>query len=502
MRATRVQFSKTSGRSAAAVVLCLTAGLIIVAGPTKALGALFGAVLICLSLARPMIGMVIVIFANTSFQVLGSSPLTGFPVSVSKLFGVITVGSVLLHVMFMGWRITASPLYRPMLVFLMWVLIGDFVARNAETSFLEGTNRLLMMLLLTTSVATLAGQSQKALDLIVVAISAAIAFCGLIGLAEHFLPSLALQSDDPRLPEGAIGGVIDSESLEGVVIKRITGGIGDANWLAYTVAIAVPLLIYCWHRFTGTWWRVLILVMGGLQLIALVFSYTRTGFLGLGVAGLYLAVRGVVPLRPLMFILALGFCGSIIYLPPGLVDRMFSAKYLKEGSTPLRTLFFDHAVDIWLEEPIAGHGYKGFGDKFYTAVKVTLPNDLRLQAWAEDMERAVVEGRELVSNIGAHNLQLEILVEYGLIGFVLYFGVFVMGFIEMRRVEIRGPPHLRVLAIAISAGMIAFLVCGLLGHAKYLKIVWLMFGVLMAVARISRIGDSSARNLLDTWQAK
>jgi hypothetical protein len=62
--------------------------------------------------------------------------------------------------------------------------------------------------------------------------------------------------------------------------------------------------------------------------------------------------------------------------------------------------------------------------------------------------------------------------------------------------EQRGPPHLRLLAIALSASLIAFLVCGLLGHAKYLKFLWIIFGVVMAAARVSRLGDSPVRPLL------
>jgi len=471
--------------------------MIFMVGATKGLVVVLALIIVSVAFVHPMTGLTIAVFANTSLQVLGSSHIIGAPASLSKIFGAVTVGALILHMAYAKWKITASPIYIPILAFLVVVFAWDTQVANPETGFFEGTIRLFLMILLCTTVATFAGQSQRKLDQTVLAFIFAISLTGIIGLAEHFLPSLALKSDDPRLAQGAIGGIIDAESLTGVVIKRITGGIGDANWLSYTIAMAVPLLIYGWHRWTSFWSRSLILSLGGLQLIALVLSYTRTGFMGLAVAFVYLLLRRVLPLRPVMAIIVMGLAMSMVYLPPGFMDRMFSSKYLKEGSTPIRRLYFEYAVEIWKDQPVFGYGYKGFGINFYNRVMATSPDSHRLAWWQDDLENSVVDGRELVSNIGAHNLELELLIEYGLLGAFLYFSIFWVAFSEMRKVMVRGPPHLRILAIAISAGLLAFLTCGFLGHAKYLKFLWLLFGLAMAVRRVSLVGDSPTRSLFE-----
>lgn len=491
----RLDFGPTQGLLIGGLVLCwlLLSALL---DPMKATIALIGLAAVAFSLASPIVGLWINIFANTSLQVLGSAPVTGAPASLSKVFAMVSLVAILLHQIFANWKITASPVYAAMLAYAVPVLIWDFFPYHPEIATLEGTGRFVQMALLCWLIAMIGGQGQRALDQTVIAIFAAIALCGIIGAAEHFLPSLAVESDDPKVAAGALGGVIDRESLEGVVLKRITGGIGDANWLAYTIAIVLPLLIYCWQRWPGFWMRALFLGLAGLQMIALVFSYTRTGFLGLGFAGLYLILRGVVPLRPLLAALGAVAIVAMVDMPAGFADRMFSSRYLKEGSTPLRTFFVTEAWGMFAEHPFLGSGFKSFGPKFYEDMQTRLPEDPRLEAWAADTVSAVRDGRELVTNIGAHNLALELLVEYGLVGLGLYALMIGIVWREATRLEQTGPPHLRLLAICIKAGLVAFLVCGFLGHNKYLKILWIMIGLLLAARRVGLMGESGSRSLL------
>lgn len=490
--------------SAPYAILCLAIGIaaILSLGPFKGLLAALGVIGVFVSISQPLVALAVVIFANTSLQVIGSSHIIGLPSSLSKIYGAIALGSIILHMVFAGWKPTASAIYKPIFLFLIFVVGWDLARRYPETGMLEGTSRMLLTILLTALAATIAGQSQRALDATIMILSAAMALTGIIGLMEHFLPSLAIESDDPRLALGALGGVIDSESLDGVIIKRITGGIGDANWLSYSIAMSIPLILYAWQRWTDFWTRFVVAAFGLLQMIALTLSYTRTGFFGLGIAGLFLFIRGVIPLRLALAAGTTMLVGLLIYLPPGFLDRMFSQKYLSEGSTPLRSLLVTRAADIWLESPIVGHGYKAFGFRFYDDVREHLPDDIRLQAWVEDMELAVNEGRELVSNIGAHNLQLEILVEYGAVGLILFSAIFFSAFRELWRMEKTGPPRLRLLAIALEASLLAFLVCSLFGHAKFLKLLWLILGLVMAARRISVVGDSPVRSLLAPRSAR
>lgn len=479
--------------------LAIVVPVFLILEPVKAIILSIGLVVVVVSLLQPIVGLWINLLANTSFQVLGSAHIIGAPASLSKMMGVVSIAAVLLHMMFAGWKATKSPMYYSLALFLIPVMGWDLMTNHPEIGSMEGTVRFVLMIFLLFHTSTIGGQNRRSLEMLVIGLFAAIAICGIIGLAEHFLPSLAIESDDPRLAQGAIGAVIDRESLDGVALKRITGGIGDANWLAYSVAMTLPLIVYLWHRWPGFWPRSLFSLMAALQLIALVYSFTRTGFLGLGLAFVYLVYRGVIPLRPILASSAICFAVALVALPQGFTERMFSVSYLKEGSTPLRGYFVSEAWQIFLEKPVFGHGYRLFGPRFYDGLVTNLPEDTRLQAWARETRKSVEDGRELVTNIGTHNLQLELLVEYGLFGALIYFSLFVVAWREAGKIEATGPPALRILAIALKASLLAFLACGLLGHAKYLKLLWLIFGILMAARRVSAVGDSPVSALLD-WR--
>ncbi len=480
----------------AVVLVCVWAALSFAMDPMKATIVMLAIGTVFLSLVVPMVGLWINLFANSSLQVLGSAHIIGAPTSLSKMFGMVSLAAIILHFLFANWKVTGSALYKALFLFAIPVLIWDFFPVSNEVGTMEGISRLSQMVLLVFLISTIAGQSRRALDLAVLGLFCAVALCGIIGAAEHFLPSFAIESDDPRVAAGTLGAVIDRESLDGVALKRISGGVGDANWLAYTIAITVPLLVYAWDRWKGLWVRSVFLFLAALQMIALVLSYTRTGFLGLGFAGLYLILRGVVPLRPLLAIVGVGAIGFMLALPEGFVDRMFSPSYLKEGSTPLRAFFVTEASNLFMQNPLVGTGFKSFGAQFYEGIQTRLPEDVRLEAWANDTIDSVESGRELVSNIGAHNLALELLVEYGLVGAVLYGLIFVVAWREATLLEQSGDRSLRIMGTVMKAAMIAFMFCGLLGHNKYLKIIWIMFGLLLAARRLAIVGDSGTDNLL------
>lgn len=67
-------------------------------GPSKSVAAVLGLGLIVAILEWPIIGLVAVVLSGTCFQIMGSEAITGLPLSLGKLFGLLAMGAWLLKV--------------------------------------------------------------------------------------------------------------------------------------------------------------------------------------------------------------------------------------------------------------------------------------------------------------------------------------------------------------------------------------------------------------------
>jgi O-antigen ligase len=430
----------------------------------------------------PVIGLVMVIFAETSFQILGSEHITGLPLSLGKLLGMLTLVMWALKVMRDRLPLTYTPQLLALLSYIGAMIVVAIVVHPREPSYENGFFKFLQVALLYFLVANIAGLDHRRLILTCAAISAALALCGLIGVFEHFVPSLGMESDDPELRLGAVGGIIDRGSIYGVAIRRITGGLGDANWLAYSLAATLPLNLFWWRRARTLLGAGIVLAAALLQALGLVLSYTRAGFLGLGAAVVYLLWHRVLPLRLVVAGALVAVLIGLVWLPAGFLQRMFSLEYLEEGSTPMRQDLTGTALYFALQRPIFGYGYGQFGVEFMARIDTDLKD--RVGAWGFDLARAVNNGQEDVHNIGAHNLYLEVMVEYGLLGLIPFMSFLFLALHDLRLCRRYGSEEDRLLAYCLSAGLIAFYTCGMLGHAKYLKILWLLTGLAAAHRRV------------------
>ena len=154
----------------------------------------------------------------------------------------------------------------------------------------------------------------------------------------------------------------------------------------------------------------------------------------------------------------------------------------------MRTDLYRSALHIAAERPIFGWGYGQFGYQFIKRLNTDM--SMRVGAWGADLQRAIDRGQEQVYNIGTHNLYLEIQVEYGLLGLIPFLGFLYLVLNDYRLGMSIGDEDLRNLSIYLFAGTIAFLACGMLGHAKMLKILWILAGLGVAVRRLAILGDT------------
>ncbi len=473
-----------------AMALAAATLLIFATGGFVGIATLAGIAVLATIFARPLWGVVAVVFCGTCFQIVGSTHMTGLPLSLAKIIGLLAFASWLIYMVMNRRPLTYSPQMIPLGIFGLIIVVSAIINPSEEGApVLEGLFKFLQLYLFYILISNMGGESKKALRVVCMALTLAITICGIIAILEFCLPSFAVESDDPRLEKGILAAVVDRESIASGDIKRVTGGLADANWLSYTMAAVIPLNIFWWRKFRSLGARMGVIAIASIQLLGLVLTYTRTGYLGLAVAAVFLMFKKRIPWTSMAMMFMVGIIAAMIWMPPGFTERILSVKYMKEGSTPMRRDLFRAAAHMIKERPLFGLGYGQYGYEFYR--KLSTDSSMRVGAWGADLEYAVEEGQEQIHNIGAHSMYLEVLVEYGVIGFIPFVLWLFFVLKDCRLAEKCGDPELADLAVCLYAGAIAFYTCGILGHAKILKILWILAAMAAALRRVAISQDNN-----------
>ena len=474
--------------AAGTVGAVLFAGAAIV-GPLLALGAVLGTAMTAAVYWYPIVGLGLMILTGTALQVLGSEHLTGLPLSLGKVAGMVTLLTWALRSLLHRRPMTWSPQIGAFALFFVAVWLAGFIAPDTGEAR-EALFRYAQLFLLFFMIANIAGESDRHLDQAIVAFTASMALSSMIGLAEYFLPALSIEYDDSALAKSSIGAQIDRVSLDGVEVKRITGGLGDSNWFSYTLVGVLPLNIYLFHRYAQPLARSLILAAGALQSVCVVLSLTRSAMMALAVAIFVLLLRRRLPLMPLLLAAGIGVGAIFVWNPPGL-QRIYSFEYAKVGSTPLRSWMLYGGVALILEQPVTGYGYNQYGSNFLRWLGAQPGLDEAVEDWENEFFRLVASGEERVEWVMPHNTLLQVWIEFGLLGMLAFTGFLWALLRDLGTSRRLGTPAQGELADCLLAATLGFLVCAMFGHLLLLKVVWMLGGLGAALCRVSVAGAAA-----------
>lgn len=244
-------------------------------------------------------------------------------------------------------------------------------------------------------------------------------------------------------------------------VERGYGLIGMATQVGVTFCLGVPLIasLLLDERRKKT----LLLLAFALGCFGLVVSFSRGAIVGVFIA-LYFLLIFYKKYKLLSFlstagILLLLFYGSLMTLLP---DNLSFFLQGKDGSASARVPYTMIALEMFIDRPITGFGFGGYY-KFCTEYGSPI-------------------------HIEAHNTYAQVLVEYGLIGFLLFLLVITLsirGYVSYLR---RGrSAEIRVHAIGYLSGLIAVLIDAAVHCFEWNLQFWLplAFGYLMHHLRLS-----------------
>ncbi|PTL78304.1 O-antigen ligase [Vitiosangium sp. GDMCC 1.1324] len=240
----------------------------------------------------------------------------------------------------------------------------------------------------------------------------------------------------------------------------------DPNRSAMNLALVVPLAVAFVARKESGWlWRGACAVAVVMAVVAIVFTYSRGGFIGLSVAMALWALREQRKLRSVLLGTALAL-GLVVFAPQSFWQRNETvATFHEDASAMGRVYAWQVTSRISLDKPLLGVGAGAFRHAWplYAPPEAT---------------RAYV----------AHNIFLDVIGELGWVG-LLFFLVFA-GSATGGAFAASRDPWLGWMARGLAASMTGYLICDLFSGYILSAHLYVLFGLAACAQRIARAHEA------------
>ncbi len=386
------------------------------------------------------------------------------------------------------WLIGKTVLDIPILLFLLSQILATIFSIQPHTSLFGYYTRFNGGLLSTVSYVILyygfvSNFRKKDLPVFLQTTLVGAFLTSLYAIPEHFGHSMSCL---------VITGQFDVNCWVQDVQNRVFASFGQPNWLAAYLITLLPLTLVSFSRTTRRWQMSLLAV---LMMSSLLFTRSRSGFLGLGVGIGLMAVVQLVLQRSsvkqtwktlllvglVVALVGSPFTASISHLwqKPVVspVAESAGGTVLDNGGTDsgvIRKIVWEGAIKIWQRYPIFGSGVETFAYSYYQDRPVA--------------HNLVSEWDFLYNK--AHNEFLNYLATTGLVGassyilLLVWFGVWCLVIVYSPN----RPDHERQLAQALLAGIVGLSVSNFFGFSTVMVNV-LMFWFMAVVAILAQPAD-------------
>lgn len=451
-----------------AAILCVG----IVALQENAIYLLIATMLFVAFVHVPVLGLyatTLLLLLSGSQGILGSVQEGAIAVTLSRLCGTAALGAWLINILArkISFQLNAPAIW--LCVYCAWALFSTVMSLEVGELFPEWFRLVTLLGFFLLAVNTL--NTPRKLHIYVVILVFSGMVMSLVAVIQVVTPQLQVAGIEAwRTLGSADVAFIDQESLQGEAAIRASGTAGHSNWLAMALLLILPLNAYWWKVCNNWRCKTFILMSTALEVLALVFTYTRTGLVIGVVLGLLLLFKQLVrmtPLRVCAFLLAL--IAAWLALPQPYKERVLNPKqYTESRSVQSRFELQEAAAEYAIANPVFGLGTGGFGTEFVRENNRT----------ARTMKYFVDYAGWQAVFIGTHNMYLQIASDTGFVGLFFFICFYVLTVRGVMRAEDRfrqdGDVWGETLCASLFVSLIGFALVAVFLHALTQKIWWMI----------------------------
>ncbi len=273
--------------------------------------------------------------------------------------------------------------------------------------------------------------------------------------------------------------------IEGLKYLASAGGhkvnpsslIGDNNYLALSLLMALPLIVYLHRQSANRLARLGLLGLGVAGFVGVVATASRGGLIGLMVlAGIaFVRSRRKGLLSAAFVVVAIGL---VMLAPTRWTDRMETIQTAeKDDSFMNRVVAWKMNTILALDRPFLGGGYSALEDGQVHRIYAPMFSMLDF-----------IPTPAPIGPLAAHSIYFSVLGDLGFIGLILFLAMLAATFVNIRKVRLltRGRPELAwafALANAFHACMIVYVVVGAALSASYFEVLYIQMTLISMLRR-------------------
>lgn len=232
--------------------------------------------------------------------------------------------------------------------------------------------------------------------------------------------------------------------------------------------MVLPILFLLRRDEERPWAKHLLLATFFLSIGAVISTYSRGAFLGLGVVLASLCLKSRAKVITLVLLCA-GVLAAPAFLPDAWFERMDSIRTHEDGSSQGRLQAWTLSYRIALAHPVMGNGFQTYTSEVYARYVPEFP----------------------VASRDAHSIYFQVLGEHGFTGLALYVGLLASLFLSLRRLiwTHRKDPEMRWLSTSaemMEIGLLAFAVNGAFLSRSYFDLYFAYAAIVIILKQLSR----------------